>query len=256
MNELTTQKNEIATNDLGGWGDMPNLSASDFIIPKILLMQPQTPAVSDGKAKMGEFRESINMRLLGDIDTGIEFIPFFVSKVWWVFNKKQGRQGIIKEFSRIENITDTNEDHPYETDTESWQKVMNFYVLLPDDIKSGSAFPYVMTFKGTSTRTGRQLATQMYQLNRSAGITPAGFVMKLSGHKEQNSEVNATYVVLDVERGRKSDKQEVECAASFLKLVRGSQGKIDDSDLQRHKQPSGSREVSIDDNVNDEPLEF
>ena len=64
------------------------------------------------------------------------------------------------------------------------------------------------------------------------------------------------YVVLDVERGRKSDKQEVECAASFLKLVRGSQGKIDDSDLQRHKQPSGSREVSIDDNVNDEPLEF
>src|SRR3954471_23034774 len=65
--------------NMDDWG-MPKLTAQDVVLPKILAMQGMSKLVTDGVAVMGEFRDSLNNVVLGDLKNPIEFIPFHLEK--------------------------------------------------------------------------------------------------------------------------------------------------------------------------------
>lgn len=230
------QETELATStNLDSWGGGPEVTSNDFAIPKILVMQGLSDLVTEGVAKFGEFRDNINGELLGSIEKPMEIIPFHVEKVWVVLKKNE--DGDFEYDSTIP-VDRTNENWEWTGLDEDGHEVrrdrtLNFYVLLPEEVKNGDAMPYVISFRRTSSRAGKKLMTQMYVRNRQAKKVPAAKVMNLVGRKEKNDK--GTFVVLDVKVSRESTSEEVASAFEFFKLIQEGKGKVDNSDLEVQK---------------------
>ena len=208
----------LATN-LDAWGGEP-LSARDVIIPKILAMQGLSDLVTEGKARFGEFVDSVTHEVLGSIEKPIEFVPFHMEKVWIISSRKVGTDKF--EFDKYEAVTPANENaYPLTEiigDTEmKYEYAMQFYVLLPSD----PSMPKVITFKSTSGRTGKVLFTQMFVRNRAAGLIPPAYIMELGGKKEKNDK--GTFVVMEVKpKGKTSEALLADCL-TWLNVIK--QGK-------------------------------
>ena len=222
----------IATN-MDAWGQTPEMSANDLVIPKVLAMQGLSQFVTDGKAKFGDFCDSVSGEVLGNIDKPIEFIPFHVEKVWILF--KETKPGKM-DFDGIIPITRENENLPLNDTDEHGvairrDRTWNVYTLLADKLKEGKRLPYVMSFRRTSAKAGKKLMTQMYVVNRDAGKIPPAKAMLLKGLKKSNDD--GTYVVMDVEESRDSTNEEMTVAFEMLKNIQASDMKVDDSDLKK-----------------------
>jgi hypothetical protein len=207
--------------DLNEWG-MGDVSSRDVIIPKILVMQGLSDLVGEGKAKLGDFVDSITSEVLGSIDKPLSIIPLHMQKSWIISRRKKGESKF--EFERYEDVTSANEGYPLEAadgdDTIKYEYALQFYVLRPED----PTLPYVVTFKSTSTRAGKALATQMYFRNKAAGLAPAAFVMELSSKKEKNDK--GTFAVMEVKpKGRTSAEQEKE-ALNWFKVIKAGKTKV------------------------------
>lgn len=211
---------EVVTADLGAWG-APQVSSKDIVIPRILCMQPISELVVNDKAKAGDFIDSLTEEVIGDIDKKpLTFIPFHLEKVWKISKKTGGDF----EYDRIETVTSLNESLPYEQVidgvTYKNEYCMNFFVLLPND----TSLPYVISFKGTSSKAGKVLATQMYVRNAKAGKIPPAYAMKLTGEKTKNDKGH--FVVMNVAVDRESTTDEIKEAFSWYKTVEAGQAKV------------------------------
>lgn len=220
----TTQGSEVLDQSamLGAFGDV-SLSATDVVIPKILAMQGMSKLALEGKASVGQFVDSISNEVVGSIDEPLEFIPFHLTKTW-IVSKWNGQK---YKFSHIEDVTPQNENRQWEEEIDGEkiknEKSFNFYCLRPEDM----SLPCVISFKGTSQRTGRELATQMYVKNRAVGKVPPAMVMTLSGSRETKE--GNTFIVLKTATSRSSTTEEIMACLDWFKAVGGY--KVDDSDL-------------------------
>jgi len=207
---------DVATEqDLNAFGD-GGYSSQDVIIPKILVMQGLSQLVMDGVAKFGDFVNNQSQEVIGSLDAPVEFIPFHLDKVWIVSEKKGNKY----EFSHIEPVTIANENRKWEEVVDGKElkneKSFNFYSILPSD----PSIPYILQFKGTSQRTGKELATQMYVKNKAAGLAPPAKVMSLKGNKVSNEK--GTYVVLKTEISRETKREEMmECLTWYKSITSG-----------------------------------
>lgn len=220
------------------WGKQ-ELTAKDIVIPKIFAMQGLSKPVTNGEAKMGEFRDS-NGILLGGLDKPIEFIPFYRTVEWVIFRKN----GDVFKFQRIEAITPQNENNQMEiTDDdgneEKWYRTTNYFCLLPHEMEDGGALPYLLSFRSTSARAGSQIATTMYIKNikpralppeRQHEATPASTVMKLVGEKVTNDK--GTFIVMKAQEVRLSTPQQVAEAFAWVQTIQKGAVKVDHSDLE------------------------
>jgi hypothetical protein len=227
-NTAVVAKTETPVN-LADWG-VPQVTARDIQIPKILAMQAMSKSVTSGEAKMGEFRDSLNGVVLGDTTKPIEFVPFYMEKVFVVLKKKAG----AFKFHKVVPITPQLEDQEFEVDAEDgaekWYRTMNFYVLLPSEVEAGTAIPYLLSFRSSSARAGQKLATTMFMKNLKAGKTPASMAMELSGAKTTNDK--GTFIVMDVKERRPASDKEVAEAFEWVKTVKAGTVKVDHSDLE------------------------
>lgn len=224
------------------WGSQ-ELSSRDLVIPKILAMQGLSKLVVAGEAKFGELRESLSNKVLGSDKQPLEFIPFHRTVEFVVMQK----DGDIFKFNRVEPITPENDATPFEVETEDgeverWYRTQNFYVLRPDEVASGTAYPYVISFRSTSARAGAKLTTTMYVKNLKANLTPASTVMELVAEKKTNDK--GTFIVLDVREKRRASDAEVKEAFSWNQIAQSGRAKVDHSDLETPAQSDDSTEVS------------
>lgn len=212
------------------WGGSVELSAKDIVIPKIWTMQGLSDFVTEGKAKLGEYVNSVTGEVLSDYKKGdLEFIPFHMNKLWYVFEDGEFKESIA--------LTSANEDLPFEEDNGlikiTRSKVYQFFVLLTSELEGGSAIPYVIQFTRTSLQAGKVLATQMYMQNKMAGLPPAGMAFTLSGVLEKNDK--GSFIVNKVQKSRQAMPEELELAYSWFKTVRTDKNiKIDqEAELER-----------------------
>ena len=229
--ELALSESETAS--MADWG-APQITARDVAIPKILAMQAMSKPVTDGEAKFGEFRDSLNGVVVGDINNPIEFIPFFMEKVFVVMAEEKGTFRFRKQVP----ITAANEDHAYEAvgedgAPEKWFRTQNFYCLSPKEIKDGTAIPFMISFRSSSARAGQKIGTQMFMKNPKAGKSPAGAVMELSGAKTSNDK--GTFIVMDARWKRDSTRPEVAEAFEWVKTIRAGAVKVDHSDIEQEE---------------------
>lgn len=221
---------EVAPVSFADFGDT-EFGKDDVVIPKILLMQGLSKLVTEGKAKFGDFADSLSGAVLGSIDEPLDFIPFYMSKTWIVSRKEGDRW----QFDHIEDCTPLNENKKWEEVVDGVQykneKSMNFYVLLADN----PTMPYLLQFKSTSLKTGKELATQMYVINKAAGLTPASKVMSLSGSRVTKD--GNTFAVYKTGVSRDAENGEVSGCLEWLGTIKSGAAKVDDSDLSASAAP-------------------
>lgn len=221
---------EVAVVGLDAFGAGP-MTSSDIVIPKILAMQGLSKLVIDGKARFGDLVDSLSGEVISDIEKGVEFIPFHVEKVW-IISKWNGSKF---EFERYEDVNADNENKPWEEDIQEGkfknEKTFNFYCIRPDDM----SLPVIVSLKGTSVKTGKELMTQMYVKNRAEGKVPPAKVMKLTGIKQTNDK--GTFVVLKTAVVRDSSTEEINKCLEWFRLVSSGKTKADDSEAQETSTP-------------------
>lgn len=222
--------------DLSAWGAPEGLSQQDIIIPKILPMQLTSPAVKEGKAVFGEFRDSVSNVKYGSVDETFEVIPFKLERAWVETKIVKGKR---TDFLRRYLINADNDDLPIagsgqDREGESCaierDRCLDFYVLLPEEVKTGRALPRVISFRRTSSRGGKKLATTMFVTNTNAGKVPAARAVAISGKKVDGDK--GTYMVMDVTETRDSTAEEINMAFSWLKRIKAGEAKVDESDLK------------------------
>jgi hypothetical protein len=222
--------------DLSNWG-APEVLGQDILISKILIMQPSSEMVADGKANLGEFRDSVVGTKLGDQVTPIEVIPFHLQKYWDIHTEEGGQYQWTRSEPLIENpiAKGYNDNLPWQ-DVENGKPIkrvrrMNFFVLLPSEVTNGQSLPYVLSFRSTSYTEGRKIYSQMYMRNKRANLPPAGYTFKISSAKQKN-EKGQSWFVPTAELGRQATSAELTDALYWYKKVTSNVGvKVDDSDM-------------------------
>jgi hypothetical protein len=210
--QVTTKKTTkaVATNTPMSMG---NFDATDFVIPRINLIQKMSKK-NDGKAaRYGELRESLDNKLLGDMETPMEFIPIHGEKKWVVSKRdEKGRY-------QFESTDAYDGPRDFFSPDKSVKNMLSyeFYVLLPSDIAKGEDMPYVISFQSTSSGAGKKLVTQMYMRNLRAGKPVYAAVSSLTV-TEQTTDDN-TYGVMDVSVARESTKEELEACAGWARTI-------------------------------------
>lgn len=215
-----TESTELAlAGNLDAWGEN-EMSSQDMVIPKILCMQGLSDLVSEGKAKMGDFVDSLSGEVVGSIENPVDIVPFHMEKIYIISKKEQG--GSRFEFDRIEAVT--NQNYPFEEVvngvTYKYEYTLQFYCLRPDD----TTLPYVVSFKSTSLKSGKVLSTQMYVRNRAAGLVPPAFTIKLGGRKEKGEQ--GTYIVMEVKQGDRTSNELIGECLNWMKVVKAGKAKV------------------------------
>ena len=210
----------VVGNDLGEWG-ANELSTQDIVIPKILLMQGLSELVSSGKAKLGDYMDSVNETKLGGVDSPIEIIPFQMEK-FWIHQKFNGKRF---EYIKTEKMTAENQSLPwlYQENGVDHRRMytFNFYVLVP-----GQTLPYLLNFSSTSAKAGKELATQMYTTNAINKLPPPAMVMELGCKIDKNDD--GTFAVKTVKPKRKANFEEISSAFEWFKTFKSTTVKVDD----------------------------
>lgn len=236
-----------ATYNPEDWGQA-ELSSKDIIIPRILLMQPMSPQVTDGKAAFGDWRESLNNELLGKMEEGFEVVPFYMEKVFieYKITKLAGGKEERKYFKTIP-ISPLNENMAYEGEVldeatgemvpVSRDRTMNFYVLLKKELEAGSAIPYIISFRKTSLQAGKKLTTQMFMKNINAGKTPASVTVKVIAKKQTGvvNGTNVTYAVADIIPTEPTPNAMISEAFRWLSMVRQGKTKAHEESLNNER---------------------
>lgn len=216
---------------LPGWGQAEEVGIEDFVIPKILAMQAMSKAVTAGEARFGEFRDSMNKTVLGDVNTPVEFIPIAGEKVWIIFKEEKG----VFKYSETIPVTKQNAGWKTEGVTKEGQPIKryatyNFYVLLTKDLGTGMARPYLLSFRSTSVVTGKNLWVNLFSRNRNAGLSPGAHILQLIGKKTTNDK--GTFIVMEVKETRRSSKAEEAEAEAWYYRIKAEGAAIDNSDLE------------------------
>ena len=233
------------------WGLDEQIDASVIEIPKLLLMQGLSKAVAAEKASMGEFIDSLTYEVVGSAREKdfkpVEIIPLTMS-VSWVKYEKIGDK---LDFKGVFPLTKENADWKWEEtnadgDVFRNDQCLNFYVLLKGKADDPMELPYALTFRRTSFRNGKKLSSHFAKCQRAMQlgriIPPASKSFMLSGYKETND--HGTYYVMDIEPGETIAEELQTVAKGWVKTIRSSSIKVDDSDL--HDGGATKEDVDVD----------
>lgn len=226
-------KNEYAvSNDMAsqfegmGLGAGEEIDTMDIIIPSLMLTQGLTKAVSKGKAKVGRYINSMN---LADIGDSVEVLVMDSQKLWQEYRvEPKGKDEYLgtKEYYGNESLPYQYKDEKGNECTR--KQVLKFFILLLDEIKTGTAFPYTVSFKGASKKAGRELSTHFAKL-RSVGLPSFAKVFTLGTELVEDEH---TYYVKTVDMGRNIQKDELDAVKVWLSELKKNKDHIvlDDSE--------------------------
>ena len=204
-------KNEVASID---YSEDFAVDTADLIIPKIMLMQKVSKKVEEEEAKVGEFRENVGNKLLGDKKTNLHLAPVRPIKKIYCESVKD-KQGNIISYAEVpaEPGKKLSPLEQTEEGTLERQEAYELFCLplaeLDDYIKADAKpFPFVITFKGASFYAGRQIfqAQFMYKNMRKPPfalmfeISSTQATSKMGGHTYYKMEVKKTEEIVDSKR--------------------------------------------------------
>lgn len=234
------QQNAVALpTEAAEWGLDEAVDTQDILIPKLLVMQGLSKAVADEKAQMGEFIDSLTYEILGSArekdPKPVEFIPLTMFKTW-IRYEKIGDDKL--DFRGIHPVTPENADWKWEETDEDGNhfrndQCLNFYVILKEKADDPMEMPYLLTFRRTSYKNGKKLATHFAKCQRALQLNkvvpPASNTFKLTAVKTTNDE--GTFYVMDIEPGGKTSKEHIQVAKDWVATIKQSNVKVDNSDI-------------------------
>lgn len=153
------------------------MSPDNTEIPRFYLMQGLSTPVSEGKAAVGEIRESSDNACFATTEEGMQVLPVCVLEFWQRFKI----EGSDKKFFEEVKVTDQNKHWPYEQVDELGNKIKNdrvfkIYMIPLQDPST----PRLMTFGRSSRNAGKKLVTQMGIKNAAKGLSPWGMILSVN----------------------------------------------------------------------------
>lgn len=200
--------------------DTLGISADDIIIPKVLLMQSISQLVDADKAKAGDFVHSLDEVVIGSKENDpVEFIVFGMYKTITTYenDKYAATQSWSKELA----------DKPWEEMIDGVKvnrnTAMNYYVIRTADVENMAVFPMVISFKRTSFKAGKKLATKLAMLGEFGAETYEK-TFKLVAKQEEGDK--GKYYVMDVSDGRKTSDVEKDAVTRWKKRLNTSSATV------------------------------
>lgn len=218
------------------WGS-EELGAGDFLVPKLLLMQGISEAVANGDAQQGQILDSITNDVVGGITNiktqeckVLDLIAFHSFKSWVEYKKNGDNWEYQATYPMTKENMGQETEEVVEGETIRRDRSLNFYVLRPEQIAKGEGFPYVISFRRTSMKAGKKLATIAAQL-RALGNKPLAFKhFELSVIPLENDK--GKFWGYDLKAGKQSTNEELNEAFKWYKTLQTAEIKIDDKDLR------------------------
>lgn len=212
--DLTTVNENAMTVNTDEFIDY-EVSQSDIVIPKILLMQPISEMVSQEKAKYGDFVDSLTSQVIGNGTDGINVIPVAFKKYHLIMTKQSDGKFKFTRFDPIRTLMD--EQKPY-LDTEGGHAIerkliRDFYVLIP----SISALPFSLQFKGMSSRAGAAFYTTAFATARASRLMPFATMFTITAKKTKNEKGN--FAILDSKPMRRTTAEEFSNAKVWFNTI-------------------------------------
>jgi len=211
------------------------VEASDIEIPKVLLMQGLSDFVSEQRAAMGDFVDSLTAEKLGSNKTPVSVIPICMWKDFLITEKK----GTKFEFKEVK---------PYNSETMHWREFehrefteggiehqrnlrMNFALMLERDATELGAFPYVISFQRTGIKCGKGFAN-FFLKAQTKGQAPWFYTLQLGAKLEKN-DLGSYYVPSVVGAKNTTDLDTVgEACAQWAAIFAKGHAKIDERDTE------------------------
>ncbi len=233
------KKNEVATkseNAVGAANPFARKSTSqstidrkDILIPKLLLMQGLSELVADEKASMGDLVNSVTGKVLSKGGKPLNIIPLTHFKTWVIYEIIDKKA----EYKEIVPYTPANADWEW-TATEGGVELrrdqcLNFYVMVEDEMKDPRAFPYLLTFRRTSYRSGRKLVNHFTEAEM-ADLEPYAGIVALSAYKDKNDD--GVFYVFDIAPVKDTPPEYAEKLVKWVETLSQNQHKVDNSDLE------------------------
>lgn len=207
--------------------DDDQIDSRDILLPRVLVMQGLSKFVAEDKARMGEFRDSLDAKLLGSKDTAMEFIPFYSNKTWVVFKLEKGKQVYVATIPMTPHNMNLEREETIDGVEFKRYMCINYFVLLPSEIAAGEAFPYSISFRSTSYKAGRKLETQKAKY-RAIKKPISWKTMNLTTALQENDK--GKFYVLDVAPNRLTTNDELAEVKKWYDIVKTANVKIDESD--------------------------
>ena len=223
------------------FGKSQNFTSQDIVIPKVYAAQHMSEVVKNKVASYGEFVETLNNTVLGDLTKPFEVVPFYVQKKWYEFDIQTNKAGARKrEYKQMLLIDHTNDNLPYTSEDGLIERdrVVDVYCVLPEEVKAGNDFPYVVSFRRTSLKAGNKVITQILR-NEAVQKPPCAMIMEISGKDTSNDDGN--FVVLDTKATRPASLEEMQAALKWYKMVMAGKTKVDDRDIVEEGKPKQAK---------------
>lgn len=236
MVKAVVKKEEASLAQYQGLMDDTPVDKRDFLIPKLLLMQGVSKLVQEEKARAGEIRGSIDQNKIAEKEGSVEIIPFSVYKTW-VTLTKQGSEFVSQVPLTAANCQKPREETIEGVDVNNFE-TLNYYCLLPDEIKNGMYLPYVVSFRSTSYQAGKTLETHRARLQEFGKPLPFK-TFKLGTAAKKNDKGN--FYVFTIAESRDTTEAELDAVKHWHAVVKQGEAKVDDADLtERNVTPSGA----------------
>ena len=234
---------ELTTPMEGAWG-AENANSSNILIPKLMLMQGLSKEVTNGNARMGDIIDSVSGEVLGsalekDLKP-IDIVPISSFDTWQIFKKEGGK---LHYTATIPYGPDNSHwQQEWETDEERRDLLLNFYVLIKEQAeKDPSSFPYLLTFKRTSTKSGRKLVTYFAKC-RMHNSPPAANVFELCGKRVEND--HGVFYTWEVSQKEKTSPEVIEAAFKWWNTLSAKREDIKVDDKEEYAQDNESAPVN------------
>jgi hypothetical protein len=252
--ELTKKEDTaIANFDDNAFADIgpdQDLTANDIQIPKLLLMQGQSPQVLDGKAKFGELVDTQSWEKFASFDEGVVFIPFHWRKAW-IYKTKDGDKWKFHSIADVDRHNEKDDMYEEWVDKETNKLMKRVYTHFFLGLVPGESTPYSVAFRGGSKKHGDALVTQMYVTNRNLKVdeaykrSPMAKAIKLQPNKTTNKSGD-TFAELLISVERDATKEEALDALNWYKSVQSGEAKADYTD---HEEEAKTGNNNVPDDV-------
>lgn len=196
------------------------MTSADYQIPRLSLMHGTSGAVTEGRAVIGEYRNSSG-ELVAARDTSVEFIICKMDKYWRIRETDKDGKYLEDGMSRREDFTlqNANRDWEFKEDGKHLRAYisLDLYLILanPDGEQVFAQMPMILTLQSTGYSAARTLNTELQKMKMQK-LPPHAHVFVLSRRIEK------VYCIPVITKGRKATSKEMEAAAYFRSELKTS----------------------------------
>jgi hypothetical protein len=189
-------------------------TSSDFIVPRLKLMQAGSDDVKEGRALMREYRSNTGV-VLAKPDEPLEVIVFKRDKFWMISEVTADGKKVEGGLFRREDFTLANQSAQYRFTEEgkNLQRtlVYDFFLIKAseDPAEILKSMPVIFSLSSTSSKVARDWYTK-FTLLKTEGKNPVSHVFVLGSYLEKKN--GNSWFIPTVSLGRATTKEEQESA--------------------------------------------